>query len=420
MIGLRRERECDGSDGGDGTGERTGPRGASGGALKGLGFSTAMGKSATTTGLKLTVRNFRGVREASWTPEGVCALVGPNGSGKSTLLEAFLFVHYAAKRSPKDAILVTGGMQAFMSHAPVLDHPGDDLALARVRFTVEAPEGSWALSFSATNDNVATVYDESLDDKHALDQPIVLSPFLSTMLVEAIAGKPSSRSPLLARLEQIALYRPWELQHFRRQPWSDPALDDLILAPDGANLFVVLQNWRDRREDAWRFVWVIDNLRRIHRSVSGIELRKGAGVLGAQLYAPGDETPLPIKSASNGVLGTLLSLTAAAGGRDGGIVLLDEPDNGLHPSAIRALVDAFRELHEVRNVHVVLATHSPVILNAFTETPEDVWVTEQKPGATFPVRLTELCDPEWLANFRLGNLYGAGFGRQDPLSGSDG
>jgi predicted ATPase len=375
-----------------------------------------MAEGATTSGLRLTVQNFRGVRRASWAPEGVCALVGPNASGKSTLLEAFLFVHNAARRSPKDAILISGGMQGFISHEPVLDKPGDDPALARVRFTVEAAEVSWMLAFSATNDNVGSVYNELLGEERSVDRAID-----APSIIAYPASRGRAEGVLFERVGDISLYRPWELQPLRRQPFSDPALDDMVLAPDGANLFVVLQNWRDARAHAWRFAWVTDWLRRIHpRSVTGLELKKGGGVLSAQLYAPGDETPLPIKHASHGILGTLLSLAAVAGGREGGIVLLDEPDNGLHPSAIRALVEAFRELHDERGVHVVLATHSPVILNAFSDAPEDVWVTEPKPGATFPVRLTDLCDPEWLANFRLGNLYGTGFGRQDPLSGSDG
>jgi predicted ATPase len=382
-----------------------------------------MAARATPLELRLTVQNFRGVRRASWAPEGVCALVGPNASGKSTLLEAFQFVRNAVLRSPKDAILISGGMQAFISHDPVLDAPGDDPALARVRFQV----GGWELSFSATNDGVGGTYEESFDDgEHAERELGVPTSLLSyhhfeESLLAAVAPTQARGGAFVDRLARISLYRPWELQRLRAHPFSDPSLDDLILAPDGANVFVVLQNWRDAREHAWRFDWVLDKLRRIHpQRVSGLELKKGAGVLGAQIYAPGDEAPLPVKSASHGILGTLLSLTAAAGGREGGLVLIDEPDNGLHPSAIRAMVDAFRELHEKEGTNIVLATHSPVILNAFSETPEDVWVTEQKPGATFPVRLTELCEPDWLANFRLGNIYGTGFGRQDPLSGSEG
>jgi predicted ATPase len=379
-------------------------------------------------GLRLSVRNFRGVRDASWAPEGVCALVGPNASGKSTLLEAFLFAHYAAKRSPKDAILVSGGMQAFMHHRPLLDAPGAS-GLARVLFKVETPRASWTLSFFVgAGDNAAQIYDESLRAEGAPDteqQAVGIS--RSTVFENIRRGAPEALERdrelvlLRDRLDGLSLYRPWELQAFRKQPWSDPSLDDTALTPDGANLFVVLQNWRDARSEQWRFDWVMEQMRTIHpRRFETLEFRKGGGVLSAQFYTPGDETPLPIKSASDGLLGTLLTLSAVAGARSGGIVLLDEPDNGLHPFAIRSLVEAFRALHEARGTHVVLATHSPAILNAFSASPDDVWVTEEVEGHTFPTRLTELRDPEWLANFRLGNLYGTGFGRQDPLSGSEG
>lgn len=393
------------------------------------GSRQRMTERAETPGIRLTVRNFRGVRDASWAPEGVCALVGPNATGKSTLLEAFLFLRNAALRSPKDALTIAGGMQAFMHHAPLLDHPGDAPALARVRFTAETPDARWTISFSATNDNVAATYDEELvatGQATNITETDTTELHNASMLAAPVWRRLSKRDAegqvavLRERIENLVLYRPWELQRFRKQPWSDPALDDTQLAVDGANLFVVLQNWRDSRLEGWRYEWVIKHMQVIHaRSFSGLELKKGGGVLSAQFYAPGDETPLPIKSASDGVLGTLLTLAAAASARGGGVVLLDEPDNGLHPFAIRSLVSAFRSLYEERGVNVVLATHSPVILNAFSETPEDVWVTERKEGATFPTRLTELCDPEWLANFRLGNLYGTGFGRQDPLSGSD-
>jgi len=372
---------------------------------------------------RLTVRNFRGLSDASWAPEGVCALVGPNSSGKSTLLEAFLFVQYAAKRSPKDAVTVTGGMQAFMHQPPVADAPGDDPALARVRFTAEAGEASWVLSFSATNENVSSAYDEEIvvsgarvgvGEAVAWDSASMMAPFMMRTGRGSQVEPPSVRR-LADKLGNLSLYRPWELQRFRKQPWSDPALDDKRLSPDGANVFTVLQNWRDEREHGWRYEWVVEHLRRIHhRSLSGIELRKGAGALSARFYGPSDEVAIPIKHASNGILSTLFTLTAVAGGEPDGLILLDEPDNGLHPAAIRALVDAFRSLHAKRGIHIVMATHSPVILNTFNDAPEDVWVAERREGATFPIRLTELRDPEWLANFRLGNLYGGGFARQDP------
>jgi hypothetical protein len=328
-------------------------------------------------------------------------------------------------------------MVGFISHDPVPDQPGDDPALARVRFTVDTEHSSWTIAFSATNDSVGATYEESLeiagvtsDDEALPPQDIHRPPFLARPLLALRAPGPheppaplpagQAASRLSDQLSRIAIHRPWELQKFRSHPFSDPSSDDVVLAPDGGNLFVVLQNWRDTRQDAWRFDWVLDRLIGIHgRTISGIDLKKASGALGAQFYVPGDEAPLLIKAASNGVLGTLLSLTAAAGGKEGGVVLIDEPDNGLHPSAIHGLVSAFRALFKEKGVSIVLATHSPVILNALSETPEDVWVMERSSDGAFPARLTDLRDPEWLANFRLGQIYGTGFARQDPLSGND-
>lgn len=86
-------------------------------------------------------------------------------------------------------------------------------------------------------------------------------------------------------------------------------------------------------------------------------------------------------------------------------------------AALGSEVLALRGLHDEHGIHVALAPHSSVLLDTFSDRPEDVRVTERKEGEDSSVRLTDLCEPEWLANFRLGNLYGSGFGRQDVLSG---
>ena len=215
----------------------------------------------------------------------------------------------------------------------------------------------------------------------------------------------------------ISMYRPWELHAFRKRPGSDPALEEVRLSPDGTNVYVVLQNWRDQeRTHGWRYEWVVDQLTRIPGdNVAGLELRKANGGLTARFFPPGAEDSLPINAVSNGVLSTLLTLTAMAGGTDKGIILLDEPENGLHPAALQGLVSAARELHQKRAIRIAFATHSPVLLDAFDGEPESVWVTSRS-GVQ---RLSELCEPDWLANFRLGALYGTEFAVAPPANDAE-
>jgi predicted ATPase len=119
--------------------------------------------------------------------------------------------------------------------------------------------------------------------------------------------------------------------------------------------------------------------------------------------------------ASDGMLVGLLHLTAVAGASEGSVIAIDEMENQLHPHAIRSILRAMRQRAEEYNLTILLTTHSPVLMNEFKDTPEQLFVTE--PGHDkFPVPLDELHAPEWLAHFSLGDLYDRlEFGAPAPL-----
>ncbi len=54
------------------------------------------------------------------------------------------------------------------------------------------------------------------------------------------------------------------------------------------------------------------------------------------------------------------------------ILLLEEPENGLHPSRIAKVVQVLRDLTETKGVQVILSTHSPLLINELK--PEEVSV----------------------------------------------
>jgi hypothetical protein len=60
-------------------------------------------------------------------------------------------------------------------------------------------------------------------------------------------------------------------------------------------------------------------------------------------------------------------------------------------------------------VTVLLATHSTVLLDELSAHPEQVYVMKvSATGEPPPTRLDKLCEPEWLAGFKLGDLYEQG------------
>lgn len=114
---------------------------------------------------------------------------------------------------------------------------------------------------------------------------------------------------------------------------------------------------------------------------------------------------VPSWMVSDGTL-RMLALTLPAYLQDfKGIYLIEEPENGIHPRAIETV---FQSLSSVYDAQVLVATHSPVILNIVD--PEQVLCFAKTPeGATDIVRGSE--HPalvEWRKETNLGVLFAAG------------
>lgn len=70
---------------------------------------------------------------------------------------------------------------------------------------------------------------------------------------------------------------------------------------------------------------------------------------------------------SDGTLRCLAVLTALETADPGSRVIIEEFDNGLHPSRIRILTEAIQDCCERRKLNVLATTHNPATLNAITE-----------------------------------------------------
>lgn len=83
------------------------------------------------------------------------------------------------------------------------------------------------------------------------------------------------------------------------------------------------------------------------------------------------------------------------------LVIIDEPELGLHPFALRILAALLRSASQRRQV--LVATQSPQLLDEFT--PDDVLVAELRDGASGFQRLDADRLAQWLTDFSLGELW---------------
>lgn len=383
----------------------------------------------------ITLRNFLsyGPGEHTIPLKALNVLIGPNGSGKSNLVEAFEVL----RGVPGDLELPIrrgGGVDDWLWNGPretdsaelkVVFPPGvvapdvhpPPSVLYRVRF------GSEAGRF--------VVLDERIENCEAMPghpKPYYYFgyrdglPFLNTRGRHGERGlnrssidrtqsvlsqrKDPENYPEVARvgdlLGGIMTYRKWNFgpDSDVRRPCSTGAPTHR-LEEDFSNLPARLSalqrdsRFKQRLKDA---------LGEVAPGYSDFSLVLEGGRL--QLYVTEDGYTVPAHRLSDGTLRYLCLLTILLAPGSATVVVIEEPELGLHPDMMPILRDALVEASA--RVQVVVTTHSFVLVDAMTHHADAVVICEKDGRSTRMHRLTQPEVDAWLESGSLGHLWISG------------
>lgn len=353
----------------------------------------------------LQVANYRGLRLVDWSPSGVCALVGANGSGKSTLLDVPALLGDAVDRGLGRALEEHGGVPSARNKYAQPGEPFDfQILLDGVMWHLTpmlTENGFRSAEEIAIKGRVVVSREAGADNARIFgsDEPVrdVLA------LTAAAKHVVPELAPLLDLLSRYRMYASYDVTTLRRS--GSPESSKRRLDRHGTNVFSLLRNWRDKRQDRERYEFVIDGLRDIFADFfEDISLENAVQVIGAELHLKGDRSH-SVSLAPDGWFTALLHLAAVASTDTGDFIAIDEPENALHPHAIRLLLEHMRVWSQRRSITILLATHSPVIISDFDTRPEQLYVMRQDQREVSPVSVTRLKERAWLAHFSLGDLY---------------
>jgi predicted ATPase len=360
----------------------------------------------------LHARNLRTLRLAYWAPEPVSLLIGANGSGKTTLLLTLKLLQVAYERSLSEAVtMVLGGSSNLKtwgvpSEAPV--EIGLDLGEARWRIELTPREGSvdYLTNERLTDGNREIFVRDSLGTFSYGEERLEPSPRIGLRaLMDRGAHDPALRR-MASFLQNITAYYEPDLWTLRKQ--GSNTNDDRFLHARGTNALTLLRRWRDDRAHQHRYQFVVEGLKAAFPgTVTDLDFTEAGTTLVARVYKPGVEAPSPLEGEANGVLQLIVLFCEVAAAVDGGVVAIDEPENCLHPYALLRFLHRTSRWARQHNLAILLATHSTVLLDALA--PQQVYVMKASTaGAPLPTSLDTLYDTNWLAGFKLGELYAQG------------
>ncbi len=377
--------------------------------------------------LAIHVVNFRSLKKVRWDiPPGVSALVGPNGAGKSTLLWVLDLLRNAYERGLESTLDYRGGTWGLRN----LASPPDAAIVLALRVdglfyqVLLSPDGRKTNESAYTAEELELKnYENALFDcvtepgfiaggfpiekkfvkweREATDQRLGLRAFMDKGVWPELEKK---LLPVVEALRSYRLYDRYHLHPIRQN--GSPSSGDRFLHPTGQNVFAVLRNWKTgKREMRERAEFVQQTLRETFQDLFvDFEFETAGQNVVASIITHRYNESIPHYFVPNGFLVALLHLCAVASTEPNGTVALDGFENELHPLAIRQLISAFREWAEPRGIRILLASHSPVVLNQFNDRYEQVFVMDPAEAEILPAPLDELYKREWLHQFSLGDL----------------
>lgn len=365
----------------------------------------------------LTIENLRGLRKVHWSPQRLTVLIGANGAGKSTMLLALKLLRTALDRGLPEATRLTLGGNQGLKHREALD---DD----PVELGVDLDDLRWRIRLRPRDASVDYLAEESLYlGEKRIFQRDALGNFI--VLVRDDQGKEQEerwsaderiglravldaqrKLPEVIRMadfvRRIAVFHDLDLHGLRG---GSNTAHTKHLHSRGHNALTILRQWNQQRPDRARYQFVLAGLQAAFpRLITDFDFVEAGNNVAARIYRPGYESPDPLANEANGVLEMLVHLCALASADEGGLVAMDEVGSALHPYALRVLARLAEQQASVKKLTVILATHSTVLIDHFNGQPEQVYVLESDnwPG---PVVLPQLRNPDWLNQFRLGELF---------------
>jgi len=121
----------------------------------------------------------------------------------------------------------------------------------------------------------------------------------------------------------------------------------------------------------------------------------------------GPSTTIDARGMSDGTLRMLAILTALLTRPEGSMLVIEEVDNGLHPSRSHLLLRMLKEVGERRKIDILVTTHNPALLDALGPEMVPFVLVAHRDAETGESLLTLLEDIENLPKLMAGGSLGA-------------
>lgn len=342
---------------------------------------------------KVKIEGFKSIESAELKLGDLNVVIGANGSGKSNLIGVFRLLER----------VLTHNLQIYVASEPdrFLHHGRKATPALSLDFAFD--QNSYGFKLKAAQDSL--IFESERVEYSGYwnyGEPIAVGHKESKLEEAAQSYRNKIPKFVFPKARNLVVY------HFHDTSDTSPAKqtvdvdDNRFFRPDAANLPAYLY-WLQEKHPV-QFRHIEEHVRLVAPFFEQFVLapsKLNEKKIKLEWRQKGSDAYFDAYSLSDGTLRFICLATLLLQPSPPALILLDEPELGLHPFAIRILAELLEAAS--KRVQVMLATQSVTLLNNFA--PQDVIVAENDGLKTSFNRLDEEKLKGWLEEFSIGELW---------------
>lgn len=325
---------------------------------------------------EITIENFKSLKAVTLRLQQVNLLIGPNNSGKSNFLKGFKYFKDLVIRS---SYLRDRDFSSFTFKK--------NLDLQSFRFLIDNSTILFSLSQRKSSFDVP-------DSDVYINQE-----FNGDLVDDEIRNNAKFRlvnKSFQRLIESLFIYSPNPLSFTNSQAISRTT----FITADCSNLISFLETLRDEYRE--NFYAIEEDLRKCIPEFKDIRFQTVNSPSDDKrtykrwgLFSESSKIIHWADELSEGVLYFVALLCIVHQPEPPKLLLLEEPERGIHPRRIKEVMDFIFQLAEEKDVQIIMTSHNEHVLNEFAETPESVFIFDKDEEGATQVKnlLTDVIEP---------------------------
>ncbi len=343
------------------------------------------------------VQGFKSIKDMDLKLRPLNVLIGPNGAGKSNFISLFKLLNQIVLKNLQVFVGKSGGANTFLYFGSKITNE----IFIHCDFN---PNGYSCKLGPSTDDSLIFLEESAYFQGAGYKRPYEegLGEGHKETKLHTLAKQKATVNHVLKNMESWRVYHFHDTSESSKMKQTGEIDDNEVFRPDASNLAAFLYFLQERHKGNYKNI--VETVRLAAPFFDDFFLRPSKlnkGKILLEWHQKGSDDYFNAHTLSDGTLRFICLATLLLQPELPSVILLDEPELGLHPYAVALLADLLKSTST--KTQIIASTQSVGLVNQFE--PADIVVVDRQEGQSVFSKLEKAKMDDWLEEYGLGDLW---------------